>query len=84
VREAALRPEQLVHQPHGAPGGEREQEPEPDALGDPDRDAERVGGREPGPHREQVTHELAALDVAEVGHGAPHVRHAGEEQRRVG
>ena len=66
VSHPALRPVELVHQPHDTPGGEREQQPEPDPLRHPDGDAERVGGGEPRPHREQVAHELAALHVPEI------------------
>src|SRR3712207_8156845 len=47
------------------------------------RDPERVGRREPRPHREEVADELAALDVPQIGRRAPHREHPLEEQPRV-
>ena len=66
--------------PHAASG---EHQPEPQALHEPRRAAERVAEREERPHREQVAAVLAALDVAEVAGRRPRGGDVGQEAARV-
>ncbi len=83
VRDAARAAGELVHQLDRAPGGEREDQAQPQALHEPRRKAQRVSEREERPDREQVAAVLTALDMAQVAGRRPRARHVGEEADRV-
>jgi hypothetical protein len=83
VHGAAPARQQRVDEPDRADPGQRDERPDPQALGDPGGQAGDVREREPRAHRHEVADELRGGHVPEVRAGAPHGEDLAEEPHGV-